>query len=76
MGTSRRLAAGLDCALEYLEDPIAVIPGTAEVAKDSPLPLATNMCVSTWEHLKPAVEQNAIQVLPPTPLPGRVAPHA
>jgi glucarate dehydratase len=35
----------------------------AQVAKESPLPLATNMCVIAWEHLKPALEQNAIQVL-------------
>lgn len=34
----------------------------AEVAETSPMPLATNMCVIAWEHLRPAVEQNAIQV--------------
>ena len=27
------------------------------------MPLATNMCVIAWEHLKPAIEQNAVQVL-------------
>lgn len=61
--TSRYVARELDGVLEYLEDPTATIPGMAEVAKDSPLPLATNMCVIAWEHLRPAIGQNAIQVL-------------
>ncbi|MDF3144689.1 MULTISPECIES: glucarate dehydratase family protein [unclassified Streptomyces] len=61
--TSRYVARELEGVLEYLEDPTATIPGMAEVAKDSPLPLATNMCVIAWEHLKPGIEQNAIQVL-------------
>ncbi|MFE6619810.1 glucarate dehydratase family protein [Streptomyces sp. NPDC057740] len=63
VGTSRYVARELDGVLEYLEDPTATIPGMAEVAKDSPLPLATNMCVIAWEQLRPAIEQNAIQVL-------------
>ena len=61
--TSQYVARELDGFLEYLEDPTPTIPGMAEVAKTSPMPLATNMCVIAWEHLKPAVEQNAIQVL-------------
>ncbi|WP_193241959.1 enolase C-terminal domain-like protein [Streptomyces phaeolivaceus] len=61
--TSAYVAGQLDGLLEYLEDPTATIPGMAEVAKDSPMPLATNMCVVAWEHLRPAIEQNAIQVL-------------
>lgn len=61
--TSRYVARELDGVLEYLEDPTATIAGMAEAAKDSPLPLATNMCVIAWEHLRPAIEQNAIQVL-------------
>ncbi|MGW3937796.1 glucarate dehydratase family protein [Streptomyces phaeochromogenes] len=61
--TSRYVARELDGCLEYLEDPTPTIPGMAEVAKTSPMPLATNMCVVAWEHLKPAVEQDAIQVL-------------
>ncbi|WP_405640295.1 glucarate dehydratase family protein [Streptomyces sp. NBC_00019] len=61
--TSRYVARELDGVLEYLEDPTRGIEGMAEVAEDCPLPLATNMCVIAWEHLKPAIEQNAIQVL-------------
>lgn len=61
--TSKYVARELDGVIEYLEDPTATIPGMAEVARDAPMPLATNMCVIAWEHLRPAVEQNAIQVL-------------
>jgi len=61
--TSRYVARELDGVLEYLEDPTRSIEGMAAVAQESPLPLATNMCVIAWEHLKPAIEQNAIQVL-------------
>ncbi|MEV6483130.1 glucarate dehydratase family protein [Streptomyces sp. NPDC051576] len=61
--TSAYVARELDGVLEYLEDPTATIPGMAKVAEDSPLPLATNMCVVAWEHLRPAIEQRAIQVL-------------
>ncbi|WP_234537201.1 glucarate dehydratase family protein [Streptomyces shenzhenensis] len=61
--TSGYVARELDGVLEYLEDPTATIEGMAAVAEESPLPLATNMCVIAWEHLRPAVERNAIQVL-------------
>ncbi|MFI6252768.1 glucarate dehydratase family protein [Streptomyces sp. NPDC051016] len=61
--TSEYVARELADVLEYLEDPTATIEGMAAVAKESPLPLATNMCVIAWEHLRPAIEQNAIQVL-------------
>ncbi|MFF7984894.1 glucarate dehydratase family protein [Streptomyces sp. NPDC007901] len=61
--TSGYVARELADVLEYLEDPTATIEGMAAVAKESPLPLATNMCVIAWEHLRLAIEQNAIQVL-------------
>ncbi|NNN32317.1 glucarate dehydratase [Streptomyces sp. S3(2020)] len=63
VGTSRYVARELDDVLEYLEDPTRGIEGMAEVAEHSLLPLATNMCVIAWEHLRPAIERNAIQVL-------------
>ncbi|MFD8650335.1 glucarate dehydratase family protein [Streptomyces mirabilis] len=61
--TSRYVARELVDVVEYLEDPTPTLAGMAEVAETSPMPLATNMCVIAWEHLRPAVEQNAIQVL-------------
>lgn len=35
----------------------------AEVSRQTPIPLATNMCVVAFEHLTPAVEQRAVQVV-------------
>ncbi|MCP2168354.1 glucarate dehydratase family protein [Goodfellowiella coeruleoviolacea] len=61
--TSLEVARELDGVLEYLEDPTPDIPGMAEVAREAPMPLATNMCVVAFEHLAPAVAQNAVQVI-------------
>ncbi|MGP4094764.1 glucarate dehydratase family protein [Nonomuraea sp. KM90] len=61
--TSIRVGQELDGALQYLEDPTAGIPGMAEVAAAVPMPLATNMCVVTPEHLSPAIASHAIGVL-------------
>ncbi|MDT0300892.1 glucarate dehydratase family protein [Streptomonospora wellingtoniae] len=61
--TSVRVADELDGVLEYLEDPTSGIDGMAEVAARSPMPLATNMCVVTPDHLPPAVARGAIGVL-------------
>jgi glucarate dehydratase len=61
--TSVRVAEELDGVLEYLEDPAWGIDGMAEVSREVRIPLATNMCVVSYEHLPPAIAQDAIQVL-------------
>ncbi|MFC1410893.1 glucarate dehydratase family protein [Streptacidiphilus sp. N1-12] len=61
--TSLKVAEALDGVLEYLEDPTAGIEGMAEVARQAPMPLATNMCVVAPEHLAPGLRQRAIGVL-------------
>jgi glucarate dehydratase len=61
--TSIRVAEELDGVLEYLEDPTTGIAGMARVARESPMPLATNMCVVAFDHLRPAVEEDAVQVI-------------
>ncbi|MBB4935234.1 glucarate dehydratase [Lipingzhangella halophila] len=61
--TSLRVGEALAGTLEYLEDPAPGIDGMAEVASRVPMPLATNMCVVTHEHLPPAIAQGAIGVL-------------
>ncbi|MFL6118287.1 glucarate dehydratase family protein [Actinophytocola sp.] len=63
IGTSIRVAEELDGVLEYLEDPTTGIAGMARVARAAPMPLATNMCVVAFEHLRPAVEEDAVQVI-------------
>ncbi|NUT97722.1 MAG: glucarate dehydratase [Saccharothrix sp.] len=61
--TALKVAEELDGVLEYLEDPSPEIPGMAEVARSSPLPLATNMCVVAFEHIARSVELGAVQVI-------------
>ncbi|WP_329542716.1 glucarate dehydratase family protein [Streptomyces sp. NBC_01358] len=61
--TSVAVARRLEGVLEYLEDPTPGLAGMAEVARQTPIPLATNMCVVAFEHLAPAVRQGAVQVV-------------
>ncbi|MEU9205459.1 glucarate dehydratase family protein [Streptomyces sp. NPDC048332] len=61
--TSVAVARRLEGVLEYLEDPTPGLAGMAEVARQTPVPLATNMCVVAFEHLAPAVRQDAVQVV-------------
>ena len=61
--TSLHVARSLDGVLEYLEDPTPGIDGMARVAREAPMPLATNMCVVAFSHLPPAVRENAVQVI-------------
>jgi glucarate dehydratase len=59
LGVARELAG----VLEYLEDPTPGIEGMAQVAREAPMPLATNMCVVAFDHLPPAIRQDAVQVI-------------
>ncbi|KQX50053.1 glucarate dehydratase [Streptomyces sp. Root66D1] len=61
--TAAGVAEELAGVLEYLEDPVAGIPAMADLARVAPMPLATNMCVVTWEQLTRAVPVHAIGVL-------------
>ena len=61
--TGIAVARDLAGVLEYLEDPTAGIDGMAEVARQAPMPLATNMCVVTFAHLPRAIARQAVQVI-------------
>jgi glucarate dehydratase len=61
--TSHRVAEALAGELEYLEDPTPGIPGMAEVAQRTALPLATNMCVTGFAEIPEAVRLGAVQVI-------------
>ncbi|WP_049575438.1 glucarate dehydratase family protein [Nonomuraea sp. SBT364] len=61
--TSAWVGRELDGILQYLEDPTPDISGMSEVAAQVSMPLATNMCVVTPEHLPPAIASSAIGVL-------------
>ena len=61
--TALGVARDLDGVLEYLEDPTPGIDDMARVARLTPMPLATNMCVVAFAHLPPAIRAGAIQVV-------------
>ncbi|MDX3075074.1 glucarate dehydratase family protein [Streptomyces sp. NPDC088354] len=61
--TSLRVADELGDVLEYLEDPTSSTARMAEVAARTDLPLATNMCVTTFEEIPEAFAQEAVQVV-------------
>jgi glucarate dehydratase len=61
--TSVKVATGLAGVLEYLEDPTPGMDGMAEVARQVPLPLATNMCVVAFDQLAPAVAKQSVRVV-------------
>jgi glucarate dehydratase len=61
--TSIRVGRSLEGVLEYLEDPTSGLTAMAEVAREVPMPLATNMCVVGFEDLAPAIEQRSVGVI-------------
>jgi glucarate dehydratase len=61
--TSLAVAERLNGALEYLEDPTDGIAGMASVAAQTPIPLATNMCVTTFADVPAAVATNAVRII-------------
>ena len=60
---SIRVGQELAGVLEYLEDPTEGIAGMALVAREVPMPLATNMCVVAFDHLRPAVAADAVRII-------------
>lgn len=66
VGTSLRVARELERAgvwLEYLEDPTEGIEGMARVRERIAMPLATNMCVTSWDDIAPAVSCRAVDII-------------
>ncbi|ARF55273.1 enolase C-terminal domain-like protein [Streptomyces gilvosporeus] len=61
--TSLQVAHELRDVLEYLEDPASGTARMAEVAAGTPLPLATNMCVTTFREIPEAFARGAVQVV-------------
>jgi glucarate dehydratase len=62
--TSIRVAEQLRATdLEYLEDPTDGIEGMSQVARHTPIPLSTNMCVTAFDHIPLAFRARAVQVV-------------
>lgn len=68
METSLHVARELRDELEYLEDPIATIPGMGALRRQLlsegiDLPQATNMCVTEFAQINESVFEDAVQVV-------------
>ncbi len=63
VATSLRVARELGDVLEYLEDPASGTDRMAEVAAGTSVPLATNMCVTTFPEIRDAFTRGAVQVV-------------
>ncbi|WP_073501468.1 glucarate dehydratase family protein [Actinacidiphila paucisporea] len=61
--TSLRVAEELGEILEYLEDPASGTDRMARVSERTDVPLATNMCVTTFQEIKEAFARDAVQVV-------------
>ena len=61
--TAIKVASELAGVLEYLEDPTPDLEGMAEVARQAPMPLATNMCVVAFDQLAPAIAKQSVGVV-------------
>jgi glucarate dehydratase len=61
--TSAKVARELAGVIEYLEDPTPGIEGMARVAREAPMPLATNMCVVAFDQLPAGIGSDAVQVI-------------
>ncbi|MFH9420824.1 enolase C-terminal domain-like protein [Streptomyces sp. NPDC017529] len=63
VATSLKVAHELRDVLEYLEDPAATTAHMAEVASRTDLPLATNMCVTSFAEIPEAFRRDAVHVV-------------
>ncbi|NUO44063.1 MAG: glucarate dehydratase [Streptomyces sp.] len=63
VATSLKVAQQLGDVLEYLEDPALGTAAMAEVAARAGVPLATNMCVTTFAEIEEAFRKGAVQVV-------------
>ncbi|MFD8640467.1 enolase C-terminal domain-like protein [Streptomyces zaomyceticus] len=61
--TSLAVAHELSDVLEYLEDPASGTDAMAEIAARTDVPLATNMCVTTFEEVPEAFAKGAVGIV-------------
>jgi glucarate dehydratase len=57
----RLVAEGID--LEYLEDPTWNLEGMSRVRAAVPIPLATNMCLVSFDQLAPGIRMNSVDII-------------
>ena len=49
--------------LEYLEDPTWNLEGMSQVRQAVPIPLATNMCLVSYEQLAPGIRMRSVDII-------------
>jgi glucarate dehydratase len=49
--------------LEYLEDPTANLEGMSQVRQSIPIPLATNMCLVSYDQLAPGIRMRSVDII-------------
>lgn len=55
------LSEGID--LEYLEDPTSNLEGMSQVRKAVSIPLATNMCLISFDQLAPGIRMRSVDIV-------------
>jgi glucarate dehydratase len=63
VATSIQVGTTLEGVLEYLEDPTPGLAGMADVAREVPMPLATNMCVVGFDDIPCALAERSVGVI-------------
>ncbi|MGN6699606.1 MAG: enolase C-terminal domain-like protein [Thermomicrobiales bacterium] len=63
VATSVHIGKRLEGVLEYYEDPTDGKANMAAVAKQVAMPLATNMCTTSWSDIPETVERSSISIL-------------
>ena len=63
VATSLRMMPRLEGLLEYMEDPCPGRDGMATVARATSMPLATNMCVTSFEELPEAIALDSVRIV-------------
>ena len=66
VGTATRIARELresDLRVEFLEDPVVSMNAHARLKRNVNYPIATNMFVTEFDHVAPAVETDAVDVI-------------
>lgn len=63
LDASLHVAKELGDIIEYLEDPTVGVEGMSRVHRETGVPLATNMLVTTFDEIRPAFDADAVQVV-------------
>jgi glucarate dehydratase len=63
LATASRIAKRLGSLLEYYEDPTPGLEGMAALHRETGLPLATNMVVTSFDEFRRSIALNSVQIV-------------